>query len=84
MEYKRCGFTRPLPEARAVMEAVHRRPLDLYMGLHNSNFSGAYFYLSAEDAVLQDELAALLCTRVAVRERYRPAHPRPFMARIAL
>lgn len=60
MEYKRYGFTRPLPEARAVMEAVHRRPLDLYMGLHNSYFSGAYFYLSGEDAVLQDELAAVM------------------------
>ncbi len=60
MEYKRYGFTRPLPEARAVMEAVHRRPLDLYMALHNSNFSGAYFYLSSEDAVLQEELAAVM------------------------
>ena len=29
-------------------------------------------------------LAALLCTLVAVRERYRPAHPRPSTARIAL
>jgi len=60
VEYKRYDFTRPLPEARAVMEAVHRRPLDLYMGLHNSYFSGAYFYLSGEDAVLQDELAAVM------------------------
>ncbi len=60
MEYKRYGFTRPLPEARAVMEAVHRRPLDLYVGLHNSNFSGAYFYLLGEDAALQDELAAVM------------------------
>lgn len=49
MEYKRYRFTRPLPEACAVMEVVHRRPLDLYMGLHNSNFSGAYFYISEED-----------------------------------
>jgi len=60
MEYKRYSFTRPLPEASAVMDSVHRRPLDLYMGLHNSNFSGAYFYLSGEDAVLQDELAAVM------------------------
>lgn len=60
MEYKRYSFTRPLPEACAVMKAVHRRPLDLYMGLHNSNFSGAYFYLSGEDAALQEELAAVM------------------------
>lgn len=35
-------------------------------------------------ALVQCQLAALLCTLVAVRERYRPAHPRPSMARIAL
>ena len=60
VEYKRYGFTRPLPEARAVMEVVHRRPLDLYMGLHNANFSGAYFYISHEDDVLQRQLAAVM------------------------
>ena len=42
------------------MKVVDRRPLDLYMPLHNSNFSGAYFYLSGEDAVLQEELAAVM------------------------
>ena len=60
VEYKRYGFTRPLPEAAAVMEVIHRRPLDLYMPLHDSAFCGAYFYLSAEDAELQDDLAAAL------------------------
>jgi len=35
-------------------------------------------------ALVQCQFAALLCTLVAVRERYRPAHPRPSMARIAL
>jgi len=35
-------------------------------------------------ALVQCQLAALLCTLVAVRERYRPAHPRPSTARIAL
>jgi len=35
-------------------------------------------------ALVQYQLAALLCTLVAVRERYRPAHPRPSMARISL
>ena len=44
----------------AVMEVVGRRPLDFYMPLHNSDFSGAYFYLSAEDEALQDELAAVM------------------------
>jgi hypothetical protein len=60
VSYKRYAFTRPLPEAAAVMEVVGRRPLDFYMPLHNSTFSGAYYYLSAEDAQLQDELAGVM------------------------
>ena len=60
VSYKRYAFTRPLPEAAAVMEVIGRRPLDFYMPLHNSTFSGAYYYLSAEDARLQDELAAVM------------------------
>ena len=35
-------------------------------------------------ALVQCQLAALLCTLVAVRERYRRAHPRPRVARIPL
>jgi hypothetical protein len=60
VEYKRYGFLRPLPEARAVMEVVHRRPLDLYMGLHDSTFCGGYFYLAGADAELEADLAATL------------------------
>ena len=60
VSYKRYAFTRPLPEAAAVMEVLGRRPLDFYIPLHNSNFSGAYFYLSAEDEQLQDELTAVM------------------------
>jgi len=60
VEYKRYGFLRPLPEARAVMKVIHRRPLDLYMGLHDSTFCGGYFYLSAADGELQGDLASAL------------------------
>jgi hypothetical protein len=60
VQYKRYGFTKPLPEARAVMEVTQRRPLDLYMGLHNSSFSGSYFYISDDDDALRDELAAVM------------------------
>jgi hypothetical protein len=60
VKYKQYGFTKPLPEAQAIMEVVHRRPLDLFMGLHNSTLSGCYFYVSAEDGELQDELAAVM------------------------
>ena len=58
--YKRYAFTRALPEAAAVAQVIGRRPLDLYMPLHNSTFSGAYFYLSAEDARLQEQLAEIM------------------------
>ncbi len=60
VSYKRYAFTRPLPEAAAVMDVIGRRPLDLYMPLHNSTFSGAYCYVSAEDAQLHDDLAAVM------------------------
>ena len=60
MSYKRYAFTRPLPEAAAVMKVIGRRPLDFYMPMHNSTFSGAYYYLSEEDAQLQDELTAVM------------------------
>ncbi len=60
VSYKRYAFTRPLPEAAAVMKVIGRRPLDFYMPLHNSNFSGAYFYISEGDERLQRELAAVM------------------------
>ena len=60
MSYKRYAFTRPLPEAAAVIKVIGRRPLDFYMPLHNSTFSGAYYYLSEEDAQLQDDLTAVM------------------------
>ena len=75
MSYKRYAFTRPLPEAAAVMEVIGRRPLDFYMPLHNSTFSGAYFYLSAEDAQLQDELTAVMAAAGLPPDRGEPEMP---------
>ncbi len=60
VEYKRYAFTRPLPEAAAVMQVIGRRPLDFYMPLHNADFSGAHFYLSGEDPELQGQLASVM------------------------
>jgi hypothetical protein len=75
VEYKRYAFTRPLPEAAAVMEVIGRRPLDLYMPLHNSGISGAYFYVSAEDARLQQELAEVLAAAGLPPDRGEPEMP---------
>lgn len=75
IRYKRYAFTRPLPEARAIMEIVDRRPLDLYMGLHNATFSGAYFYVSQEDERLQEELTAVLAATELPPHRGEPEVP---------
>ncbi len=60
IEYRNYAFTKPLPEARAVMAVVDRAPLDFYMGLHNAHGSGGYFYVSHEIPQLNDDLAAVL------------------------
>ena len=75
VEYKRYAFTRPLPEAAAVMEVIGRRPLDFYMPLHNAGFSGAYFYLSADDAQLREELAEVLSAAGLPADRGEPEMP---------
>lgn len=74
-EYKRYVFGKPLPEARAVMEVVYRAPLDLYMGLHNAHCSGAYFYVSHDDATLTGELAAVLAAAGLPPHRGEPEMP---------
>jgi hypothetical protein len=74
-DYKRYAFAKPLPEARAVMEVVGRAPLDLYMGLHNSHCSGAYFYVSHDDATLSGELAAVLAAAGLPPHRGEPEMP---------
>ncbi len=74
-EYKRYAFAKPLPEARAVMEVVGRAPLDLYMGLHNCHFSGAYFYVSHDDATLNGELSAVLAAAGLPPHRGEPEMP---------
>lgn len=73
--YKGYAFRRPLPEARAVMEVLHRGPLDLYMGLHNAHCSGAYFYVSHDDATLTRELAAVLAAAGLPPHRGEPEMP---------
>jgi hypothetical protein len=60
IEYRNYAFTKPLPEARAVMAVVDRAPLDLYVSLHNAYGSGGYFYVSHDIPELNDDLAAVL------------------------
>lgn len=74
-DYKRYAFAKPLPEARAVMEVVGRAPLDLYVNLHNAHCSGAYFYVSHDDATLNGELAAVLVAAGLPPHRGEPEMP---------
>jgi hypothetical protein len=73
--YKRYEFTRPLPEAVAVMNVFERAPVDLYMGLHNSHYSGGYFYLSHDDATLRGELTQVLADAGVPVHRGEPEMP---------
>ena len=75
VEYKGYAFTRPLPEAAAVMEVLHRGPIDLYMGLHNASFSGAYAYVSDDDRRLCEELTASMEAASLPPHRGEPEMP---------
>ena len=75
VEYKGYAFTRPLPEAAAVMEVIHRGPIDLYMGLHNASFSGAYAYVSDDDRQLCEELTASMAAAALPPHRGEPEMP---------
>lgn len=75
VEYKGYAFTRPLPEAAAVMAVVDRAPVDFYMGLHNAAFSGAYAYISAADRALCAELAAAVAAAGLPPHRGEPEMP---------
>jgi hypothetical protein len=54
--YKGYAYTKPLPEAAALKAVIDAAPLDLIMCLHNSGFSGAYFYISEDDDDLRGAL----------------------------
>ena len=72
-EYKRYGFAKPLPEARAVMEVVDRAPARPLHGPPQLRTSAAaYFYLSHDDAALRGELS-----RCSPRRGCRPTVASP-------
>ncbi len=75
IEYRDYAFTKPLPEARAVMAVVDRAPLDLYVGLHNSYGSGGYFYVSHDIPELSDDLVAVLAAAGLPAHRGEPEMP---------
>jgi hypothetical protein len=71
-EYKGYAYARPLPEAEALKAVIDAGPVDLIMSLHNSSFSGAYFYITEDD----DDLRATLL-EAAAREGLPPHRGEP-------
>lgn len=58
-EYKEAWFDHPIPETRALMALFDRVRPDVFVGLHNAEFGGVYFYLNQDDATLARELRDL-------------------------
>lgn len=60
LDYKRLRFDRPLPETRALMEIFDAvRPV-LFVGLHNAEIGGVYYYLNDGGALdLAETLRAI-------------------------
>lgn len=57
--YKSASFDDPIPETRALMALLDRVRPDLFVGLHNAEFGGVYFYLNRDDRVLAEQLQAI-------------------------
>jgi len=72
---KRYAFTRPLPEAAAIMTVIDREPTDCLMALHDSSFCGAHFYLSDDDEILRDDLLAAVAAAGLPRHLGEPEAP---------
>lgn len=46
IEYKTFKFDKPIPETKALMEAITMTSPSVMYSLHNSGFGGAYYYIS--------------------------------------
>jgi len=57
--YRGFGFDAPIPETAALMDLFDRVRPDVFVGLHNGEFGGVYFYTNEADPVLARELSAI-------------------------
>ncbi len=58
-EYAGATFDRPMPETRALMRLFDEVRPDVFMGLHNAEIGGVYYYVGDDDPVIVDALAAI-------------------------
>lgn len=57
--YRGFGFDAPIPETSALMSLFDRVSPDVFVGLHNGEFGGVYFYTNEPDPLLARELSAI-------------------------
>lgn len=57
--HKKAHFDDPIPETQALMALFDRVQPALFVGLHNAEFGGVYFYLNSDDQVLAEALRAI-------------------------
>jgi hypothetical protein len=57
--YRSALFDRPIPETRALMKLFDTVRPDLFMGLHNSELGGVYYYLNRDDPSIVTDLVAI-------------------------
>lgn len=59
LSYKRLHFDRVLPETRALADLFDTVEPALFVGLHNAEVGGVYFYVNREDDALVRELSSI-------------------------
>ncbi len=75
VHYKTLHFTKPCPEARALMGIMDAHKPQFLYSLHNAGFCGVYFYLSARPPGLCTRLRELVASQGLPLHRGEPEVP---------
>lgn len=67
LSYKTLDFNDPIPETQAVMKLIHEIKPSFIYSLHNSGFSGAFWYIHSKD---RDKLARAVQKLPLIPEKY--------------
>lgn len=75
LSYKRLHFDRVLPETRALADLFDEVEPALFVGLHNAEVGGVYFYVNREDEALVSELSAIPARHALPLDNGEPESP---------